>query len=747
MEQKKRIGIPLMVFTLVMTIFLFTAYIEFQRTYEGHVKETEEKVATITANLEGLIASRMIAVSGLKAHIEINENFTQEDYAYFAEGIYGTQGNVIQGFTFITDTTISHVYPYEVSKSAIGVDLATEESQGKWVQYVKENLVPVINAPVNLVQGGVGIVVRQPILIRGDYYGQVSIVFNYEETLGASGLLDFSENHQVTLKHFDPLHQRNEIIWSNVHAGEHFSPEGTLEGRVDLLGTSLSLLAIPQGGFRGESVLFYLVLGIGFLVSAMASFSSYNLLKTTGALKVSEKELLENNTELEALIQQLRANEEELFSQYEEITEQRNHIRFLADSDYLTNLYNRRRFADDMAKRIRDRKEGTVLLFDIDNFKNINDSQGHSYGDQVLIHISQVLLQRMAKHVGVYRSGGDEFVLHLPDIVKEEEIQVYVEELFAAIKENNKIDQIQNLITISVGIAKYPEDSLSAEDLLMKADIAMYQAKKDGKNRYCYFTKDLNSNFDQYVRIERALQKALEEEDFQVVYQPLMDASGDIASFEALLRMGDHSLSPLEFIPVAENSGLMVPIGRYVLHEVARQLSVWKGQNLEVKPVAVNISARQVYEGNLLETVVEALEKYHLDPSLLEIEITESILIENSTFAIEELGALRKMGIAISLDDFGTGYSSLSYLTYMPVDKVKIDKTLKDRFLFLENEEVMRGMISLCHGLKLGVVTEGVETLEEVEKLRSFGSDYLQGYFFHKPKPAEKIGSLLKPKV
>ena len=279
----------------------------------------------------------------------------------------------------------------------------------------------------------------------------------------------------------------------------------------------------------------------------------------------------------------------------------------------------------------------------------------------------------------------------------------------------------------------------------MKSDIAMYQAKKDGKNRYCYFTEELISNFDFNVRIENELRDALDMNKFKLLYQPVIDSkTNEISSFEALLRIQDSIISPSDFIPVAESTGLIIPIGDWIIEQVCKQLYEWKENGIQIKPVAINISARQLYEGSILSNIKEILDRYKLPTDLIEIEVTESILINNSEQTIDMLQKLRDIGILISLDDFGTGYSSLSYLTYIPVDKVKIDKSLKDKFLFIENEDVMKGIISICHGLNLKVVTEGVESEEEFEQLKKYSSDYVQGYYFDKPLSFKNVTTLLK---
>lgn len=733
-------------FILVMSLFIFTARIEYNRSYQNHIKQTQDKILFVKLNLESLIASRMIAINGLKAHVEINPNFSQEDFNYFAKGIYDSSYDVVQSMSFLTDTIITHIYPYEDYKDIIGIDLGDNEEQRSWIYYAKENQKAIITAPVNLVEGGLGIIVRVPVLRQDEYFGQVSIVFDYNKTLTSSGLLALDNDYYIELDKKDELSQMNQdvnVVWSNFNK-KILSTSDFLVTEVQLFDSSMTMLAKPKEGFNGKSQLFYIILAIGWIISITTGIVVNKLLSITADLALSEIELKDNNEELEAMVNQLKANEEQLYSQYDEIIRQKEQIKSLADCDYLTNLYNRRRFSEDITLSIQNKQQGTILLFDIDNFKNINDTQGHHYGDRVLKHIGEILKKILCKDAVVYRIGGDEFAIHLPGIIESNRIESCIDTFFEALKANNIVDQIKNHITASVGIAKYPEDSVNADDLLMKSDIAMYKAKNDGKNRHNYFTESLVSNFDFYVRVEKELQNALEGDGFKLLYQPIINAkTGEVESLEALIRIRDSLLSPADFIPIAEKSGLIVPMGRFVIDEVCKQLYSWQKKGVLTKPIAINISAKQLYEVTILEYMVTALKKYDLTPNLIEIEITESVLIENSGQTIKRLKALRELGFRISLDDFGTGYSSLSYLTYMPVDKVKIDKSLKDKFLFLDNAVVMEAIISICHGLKMKVVTEGVETKLEFEKLREYGSDFVQGYHFEKPLSAELIPSIL----
>jgi len=732
MNSKKRIIASIMAFILIMSLFCFTATIEYKRSYQNNIENKKNELMFVKTNMENLIASRVMAIEGLKTYIEIKPDFDQKEFNKFAAEIYESANDVVRNIFFLTDTTITHAYPEKKIKNLVGTDLSLNKEQKRWVNYVKENQRTIITAPVKLIEGGIGIIVRVPIARQGEYYGQVSIVFSYDKIMRTSGLVKLGEKNDIELTKKDEFTDNDKVVWTNTSHKELMKKDYVSE-QINLYESKMELNVIPKEGFSGYSILFYVIFAVGLIVALISSILIYKLLTIALALK-------ENNHDLGIKVNQLRDHEKQQYIQYIEIKKQKEYIEFLADCDRLTGLFNRKRFTEDIKVFIEKNGQGTILLLDIDNFKNINDTQGHYYGDIVLKHIATILRKSINDEAVVYRIGGDEFIIHLPEISENDLIEATVVLVLKALKEENCIDHIKHHITASVGIAKYPLNANSADELIKKSDIAMYQAKKDGKNRYCHFTEDLNSNFGYNVGVEKVLQNALEHNKFKLLYQPIVNAqNGQIVSLEALIRIEDSIISPAEFIPVAEKAGLIVAIGNWVIDEVCLQLSVWKNKCNSIMPIAVNVSAMQLYDGSIFSYVTNALKKYNLSPRLLEIEITESVLIENSEEMIKVLNQFRELGIRISLDDFGTGYSSISYLTYMPIDKVKIDKSLKDEFLFLEDSSVMEGIISLCHGLKMVVVTEGVETKEEYQRLSEFGSDLIQGYYFDKPLDSSEM--------
>ena len=422
-----------------------------------------------------------------------------------------------------------------------------------------------------------------------------------------------------------------------------------------------------------------------------------------------------------------------------EMKHKEEYIEFLAEHDPLTGLYNKRKFTEILTKELKSNKKGAMILLDIDDFKNINDILGHVYGDGLLKCFAAVFKDLADESTIAFRFGGDEFLI----LIREGETQKiaeYAKKLKNIIKERIIVDNIGNSITVTMGIAQYPTHGDNVDELMIKADIAMYSAKKSGKNRYLFFDEKMKERFNDKINIENALRKALRDEDFLLLYQPIVETkTGDTSSFEALLRIRDSNIYPKEFIPIAEETGLILPIGKWVIKEAIRQISIWIEKGYKPLPVSINLSPRQFYDVKLVDYIKETLEDYQIDPSLLELEITENIFAEKKDEVINILNRLKALGLKISLDDFGTGYSSLNYLTFMPLDRIKLDKSLKDKFIESENINLIDSLIALAHGLNLKVVTEGVEKIEEFTRMKIAGSDYLQGYLFSKPIKKEEI--------
>ncbi len=430
-------------------------------------------------------------------------------------------------------------------------------------------------------------------------------------------------------------------------------------------------------------------------------------------------------------------------------------IRFLAHHDALTGLPNRSLLNDRLTQAILQTQRRnpwvSVVFVDLDHFKNINDSLGHNAGDQLLKVIAGRMVASVRSTDTVMRLGGDEFIILLVDQPANPAIvSATLSRIRTAVAEPVVLEGRTLYITCSMGVATYPADSENPETLVRNADAAMYKAKDAGRDNVQFYTAEMNARIHERLAQQQEIRNAIVGSEFVLHYQPQVDLrSGRIFATEALIRWQHPTqglLSPIKFIPVAEETGLIVQIGAWVLHEACRQNKAWQDQGLPPVSVCVNVSARQFREKNLINRVVSALSESGLDAKYLELEITESLIMHDVDQAVATMQALRKLGVQLAIDDFGTGYSSLNALKTFPVARLKIDRSFISNLATNDSDKAVAGaVISLGQKLNLRVIAEGVETAEQVEFLRANNCDEIQGYFFSKPIASAAIPALLRP--
>ncbi len=426
---------------------------------------------------------------------------------------------------------------------------------------------------------------------------------------------------------------------------------------------------------------------------------------------------------------------------------------YLAQYDQLTGLPNRNLFRDRLTQAIaRARREDgrpALLCLDLDRFKEINDTFGHETGDQVLRNVAGRLADCVRAGDTIARLGGDEFVIILDNLVTATDAEKLARKILLAFSQPTRLDSTDFYVTPSIGLAIYPEHGSDTNSLLKHADIAMYHAKNEGRNNFQLYSPRLSAVARDRVLLEGDLHKALDRDEFMLHYQAVVDLKTmRISSAEALLRWRHPErgiIAPADFIRVAEQTGLIVPIGEWVLHETCQQLKRWQTSGLHPPGIAINLSARQFRKTDLVETVAAALSHYDIDARQLKVEITESLLMENTDASIAMLYKFKEMGIQIALDDFGTGYSSLSYLRHFPIDILKIDQSfVRGVTTRVDDSALVKAMIGLAHALGLTTTAEGVEAGDQLAFLRANGCDHTQGYFFSKPISATKFADLLR---
>ena len=428
-------------------------------------------------------------------------------------------------------------------------------------------------------------------------------------------------------------------------------------------------------------------------------------------------------------------------------------ISYQANYDYLTGLPNRFQSInclEDLLEKARiGNKKVAVIFFDLDDFKKVNDTLGHDFGDQLLIEAAK-RLNKFSNNKGIVgRLGGDEFIILLDDIENKKDLKNITCRILKEFHIPFQINSRQLTLTTSAGIAIYPEDGLTSSTLLRNADSAMYYSKEQGRNKFFYFDNSMNERVVKRLSIEEQLLSALSNKEFEVYYQPKVASNTkSIVGVEALLRWNNPVLgnvSPDDFIPVAEHTGLIIPLGKYVLEESLRSLKQWRDSFSKEFHVAVNISPNQFRDTGLYQFIKDSLIKYELPSDSLELEITEGVLLFSNSGASEILNEFRALGIKLSMDDFGTGYSSLSYLKEYPFDIVKIDRSfVKDMETDADNAKLVAATVMMGHSLNLKVVAEGVENVEQFELLKAMGCDYIQGYFFSRPVTVDVLNDMLK---
>lgn len=434
--------------------------------------------------------------------------------------------------------------------------------------------------------------------------------------------------------------------------------------------------------------------------------------------------------------------------------EQRIHL--LAYYDPLTSLPNRVLFGDRLGQALAASRRGggkvALLFLDLDRFKSINDSLGHAAGDSLLQSVADRLKLCIREMDSICRQGGDEFMVLLPGIEKREDVATIAQKILAAMSDPHYIEGRNLVVSFSIGISIYPADADTPEALIQNADAAMYHAKEHGRNNFQFFTPDMNAEALDLLSLEADFRRAMVNGEFQIYYQPQIDnATGAIVGVEALARWLHPErgfVPPSRFVSIAEESGLIGQLGEWVLRTACAQNRKWQEDGIVKIPVAVNLSALQFHQKDLVELIVGILHETGLEPRYLELELTEGIIMKNAESTIATLNALKKAGVLLSIDDFGTGYSSLSYLKRFPIDKLKIDQSFIRDIATNENDALITTtIISMGHNLRFRVIAEGVETAEQISFLKEHQCDETQGYYVSTPLPPEEFASFIKSRL
>ena len=452
--------------------------------------------------------------------------------------------------------------------------------------------------------------------------------------------------------------------------------------------------------------------------------------------------------ELQASNEQIIAMEQVLSDQVDQLQEHAKTIEYMAYHDDLTGLANVRALREYLSSAMNEAdKSGTSIAFiiiDLDDFQVVNDMYGHQVGDQLIQKLANRLVKLVPEEAIVVRPGGDEYILCSQELGNRETAREFAENLLNRMQEPIRIEALTIHPCMSLGVAFYPEDAKDDQTLFAYADAAMYQAKRRGRNSYAFFSRRIYDQVQYRIRTEAELRRALENNEFELVYQPLVSAENEsFCGMEALIRWRHPAkgmILPLDFIPIAEATGQIVAIGQWVLEEVCRQMHLWQREGQPPPPVSVNLSLKQLQDPDFVSMIRELLDRHEMPASQFKLEITETLAMQELKTVLEPLQDLKQMGAIISLDDFGTGFSSMSHLQNMPVQEVKIDKSFVWEMEKQKTQKaIVHSMIDLIHALDRKAVAEGVETLNQAEMLKSFGCDALQGYYYGMPMPIQEL--------
>lgn len=687
-------------------------------------REQSEQVATIAAHLSGVRAALEAQLRAAFGETEGIAQLIAADGHISAEHFQGMARQALDSVPYMRhvslapDDVISDVYPLKGNQAIMGLDYRRLPEQFPLLQLAREQMQPVLAGPVQLYQGGQALIYRRPVFIKGKrgvkfYWGNVSTVADIDRLLAAAGLGPELEI-DVAVRGANGQGGEGGLIWGDARLFE----DPLLRQTVEVPGGRWQLVAAPHAGWPV----------LGLFASPLFLFG----LSCTGLFSV--------------FVAQLNRNHRLLKQRNRELRQSQAQLERLAHYDTITGLPNRVLFQQQLAAAILKGNGLAVLMLDIDGFKQVNDSLGHPMGDLLLQQATARFLQELDSADRVCRLGGDEFVFMLQG--SQGQVSHQVRAILRCLQRPFDLNGNAALVTGSIGLAWCPQHGESVDSLLRHADTAMYVAKESGRNAWRPYHPEMTARLQQRLELERNLRRALQDNEFELWYQPKVDLfSGQLEGVEALLRWRDpeHGLvSPAEFIPLAERTGLIIPLGELVLDLACAQLASWRAADCLPGPLAINVAALQIERSDYVTSLATALARYDLPAQLLEVEITESLLMESQQQACAVLAQLQAMGVATAVDDFGTGYSSLAYLRSLPIDHLKIDRAfIKDLPGDDDAVAVARAIIDLGHALGFRITAEGIETQEQYDFLRNAGCNQGQGYLMARPMPAQALQAWL----
>lgn len=692
--------------------------LDVQRQESELVANAAARLSGVRAALEAQLRSAFGETEGIAQLLSADGQISPEHFRDMARQAMASVAH-IRHVSLAPDDVIADVYPLLGNRSIIGLDYRQLPDQYPMLQRARDHYSPVLAGPVQLYQGGRGLIYRRPVFLKGHkgvklYWGNVSIVADIDRLLSAAGL-DLDPGFEMALRGTDGQGSAGGMIWGDPKLFD----EHAVTVNVDVPGGLWQLAASPLGGWPPMSLFASPLFLFALTCTALFSVFVAQLNRSNHLINLRNRELKQSQAQLERL----------------------------AHFDLITGLPNRVLFNQRLQQAISHGTPLAVLVLDIDGFKQINDSLGHPMGDLLLQQATARFVQLVDDDDGLCRLGGDEFAFFLTgaEAACIEQVQGLLQTLQLPFELNGNAA----LVTGSIGLAWCPEHGQSSDRLLRHADTAMYAAKESGRNAWRLYHPDMTLRLQAQLSLEHNLRRALKSNEFELWYQPKIDLfSGRVKGAEALLRWRDpeHGLvSPAQFIPLAERTGLIIPLGEKVLDLACAQIAAWRAADCLPGPLAINVAALQIERSDYVASLSQTLKRYDLPATLLEVEITESLLMESQQQACAALAQLQAMGVATAVDDFGTGYSSLAYLKSLPIDHLKIDRAfIKDLPDDDDAVAITRAIIDLGHALGFRITAEGIETLAQYQFLRNAGCDQGQGFLMGRPMPAEALQAWLQ---
>lgn len=747
-----RIWIILSAIALFIGVFIYWQTESYKRSLLNEIYHAASiELSANASSLSTAIESRFLLSSGLKAFVttEVTKHheLNQPQFETFASQ-FMNKLNGVRNLSVYPNGIATYVYPLKNNEAIVGMNLLTHPNP--YIRHNAERTMYVdyitILGPFELSQGGLGMLSRQSIYDGNNtFWGFVSVVLDIPPILEEAELFHTNKGIDLAIKANDQIIMGDPKLFDNPKLTDIVAlPEGSWV--LSALPKQVKLDSVhSKVGFIQMISAISLLLLLYFLYIQLTQKAKLQALVNDRTLSL---ELA--NKQLEFTYSELTLTEEELRGQYELLENKEQTVRHMAYHDPITGLSNRAFFNEHLEEIISTSGQGSqrlaVLFLDLDHFKMTNDTIGHYYGDVLLNEVGQRLLKLLTNGEIISRIGGDEFTIILPKINHIDEVRQLAQDVNDLFQQPFLLKNTEHFVTTSIGIALFPDHGNNASTLVMNADMAMYRAKEEGKNQFRFYDSSLNPDAESTMEIKNSLRRALDRNEFLIQYQPQVQVTtGQITGLEALIRWNHPSrgmVPPSSFIPIAEDTGLIVPIGEWVLRMACEQAKAWQLAGLPPIRIAVNLSARQFMQKNLTERIKQILAETELEPKYLELEITENIAMKDDR--LSTLHELRTMGITISIDDFGTQYSSLSYLKRLPVNKVKIDRSFVNGIsIDLKDEAIIHAMLLIAQRLNLTVIAEGVETIEQFQFLKEHHCDSIQGFLFYQPEPAEMIEMLL----